>query len=328
MFRMTCLIKVDKFKPFSPNSLTWNRSVYNLCDSGTIKIPSVTQIKKGGADDNEIEQSANLFKEGMKVEFYAGYNGDNPLRFKGFISRIDFTIPVVLQLEGYSYQLRNKLDFSKLYVNTTAKKILQDLIVGTDIKLSRNIPDIPFDKARFEKKTGIQVLEWFKDQGLAVYFNFDTLYVGGLLLEPNKTIKLRLGWNTIKDDELRFEKQELAQVRFEVTSSRDKDGKRIKATSGNKDNTTKVIKTLIKDLTTQKDIAKQNQKQFGQGYRGSITTFLVPYADPGMAVSIDDTKHENRKGLYFCPSIEGTFSPSGGRQKISIGYSLGSKLKS
>jgi hypothetical protein len=330
MFLMTndiVVTGINANKPFKASAMKWRRSVEDFSDTCTIKLPGITRLKTVGdnyeIDGKKMVQTGLLFKEGMKIEVFAGYNRENDLQFKGFIRRVNFSIPLEIECEGYSYQLRKKLDFSKSYKNTTVRRMLTDLIQGTDIRLSDLIPEIPIEKATFINISGIQMLEWLKEKCLlAVYFNNDTLYVGGLELEPKVTKRFRLGWNTVKDSELKFGDKEFADLRIEI-ANRSKDGKKQKAFSGKKDGQVKVLKTLITNEQIKKDIAERERKRLtNAGYEGSITAFLKPYVEPGMAIDIDDTKYPERKGKYFVSAVEGEFSKSGGRQKIVIGNSL------
>jgi len=324
MFRMTSDILIGNFKSVKPNAAHWERSVDNFSDSATIKLPAIAMLKRLG-DEYERVQTGQQFKEGMQVTINAGYDDVNDLRFRGFVRRINFTIPMELECEGYSYQLRKKLDFNKSYKNTTVRKILNDLIQGTNIKLSSKIPNIPLEKAVFQNCTGIQVLEWFKEKCLlTVYFNFDELYVGMQQLEPKTTKRFRLGWNVIKDNELKFNDQkEFAEVRIQM-ESRKKDGTKEKAFVGKKDGQVKKLKSVIKDKSVLTAIAQEQRNTIlNQGYEGSITAFLVPYVEQGMAAHIDDAKYPARTGKYFVTGVTGDFSNGGGRQKIYIGNTLG-----
>jgi hypothetical protein len=66
----------------------------------------------------------------------------------------------------------------------------------------------------------------------------------------------------------------------------------------------------------------QKQALLNRGYEGSLTAFLVPFAEPAMAVQIDDPKYPARAGKYFIEAVEGEFGSGGGRQKIKIEASL------
>src|SRR5665213_236632 len=103
MFIMTANVTSGPYKPFSPSSLTWKRSIDSYSDSAMIKIPAVCHL---GKDRNyNLVDTASQFAEGMKVQINAGYDDNNDLRFIGFIKRINYTIPLELECEGYAYQL-------------------------------------------------------------------------------------------------------------------------------------------------------------------------------------------------------------------------------
>jgi len=326
MFRMThdiIVTGVNQDKPFKANLMKWNRSVENFSDSASFKVPGITRLRKEG-DVYDRVATGLIFKEGMKVTLSAGYDGNNEVRFMGFIKRVNFTIPLEVECEGYSYQLRKKLDFTKSYKDTTVKSILADLVQGTDIALSTAIPAIPIDKAVFQNVTGVQVLEWLKDKCLlTVYFNFNTLYCGMQQLEAKTTKNFILGWNVIKDNELKFNAdKEFADVRIQV-GARKKDGERERQYSGKKDGQVKKYRSAIKDAATLARIADQKRSELvNRGYEGAITTFLTPFVEQGMAVQIDDNKYPERTGKYFVTGVAGEFSNTGGRQTIKIGNSL------
>lgn len=324
MFRMTSSVKVDSFKPFKPTNLKWKRSIENYSDYAMIKIPAKGSLVINGKV--ETMQTASQFKEGMKVELFVGYNDNNMLRFKGFVRRVNYTVPCEIECEGYSYQLRKKLNFTKNYSNSTVKKILEDLVEGTDIKLSKSIPNVPIKRAEFRNCTGTQVIDWLKDKCLlTVYFNFDELYCGLAYVEPKSKIKLRLGWNVIKDNSLKFnDKKEFANVRIKLVQ-RGKTGVKKVSFYGPKDGQVVEKKiSLIDDPKVLEDIAKREKERLtNRGYEGSLTTFLEPCFNVGDSIMIEDLKYQERKGTYLGTGVEGEFSSSGGRQKITIGMSLG-----
>ena len=324
MFLMTADIKLGAFKPVKPNAVRWSRSIDSYSDTALIKLPAIARLKREG-DEYENVQTGLQFKEGMKAEVYCGYDGKNDLRFKGFIRRVNFTVPLEIECEGYSYQLRKKEGYTQTYGSTTVRQVLADLVSGTDIKLSESIPDIPLTNIYFKNVKGTDVLEYLKDKCLlTIYFNHEVLYCGLRMTEAKATIKHRLNWNVLKDDGLKFEtNRELATVNIQV-EKRSKDGTKKKAKQGVKDGSVKILKIRhIDDEALLKEIAEEErQKLLFRGYEGSITSFLHPVAEPGMASRIDDVRYPERTGTYFIEKVDGDFSTSGGRQKISIGAFL------
>jgi hypothetical protein len=330
MFRLTADIFFSGIAgAVKPTAVSWSRSVDNFSDTATIKLPSVCRLKREADSYAEFKairsQTALQFREGMTVKVYAGYNGENDLRFSGFVRRVRLSVPVEIECEGYTYPLRKKVDFSKAYKNTTVRKILEDVVAGTGIKLSDDIPHVPIEKVTFQNISGLQVLEWFKQKCLlTVNFNHDTLYVGLRPIQPRQTVKFSLGWNVINDNDLTFEdNKELADVRVEI-GGKQKDGTLAVEVFGQKDGQSVKLGTLLRDPDSLKAIAEQQKRSIvNRGYEGSMTTFLQPFCEPGMGAEIDDMKYPERKGRYLITGIDGDFSSAGGRQKIKIGYSLG-----
>ncbi|RXK57572.1 hypothetical protein ESA94_20450 [Lacibacter luteus] len=323
---MTADIIVGPYKPFKPHSFSWKRSIDSYTDSAVIKIPAVAVVRRVGDQYKQV-QTGLQFAEGMKVEAYCGYDGNNPLRFKGFIRRVNFSVPLEIECEGYSYQLRKKEGYTKSYASTTVKQLLRDLCAGTDIVLSDSIPDIPLKNIYFKNVKGTDVLDYLKSKCLlTIYFNYEVLYCGLKMTEAQTTVKHRLNWNVLKDDQLKFEQnRELAKVTIQL-EKRGKDGTKTKSKNGPKDGMLKILKVrhIDSEALMQQIAEEERKKLLFKGYEGVITTFLFPVVEPGMASQIDDVRYPERASTYFCEKVEGDFNSSGGRQKISIGAYLGS----
>lgn len=326
MFVLTANVTLGGFKPVKPHSLKWKRSIDDYSDTAVVTVPAITMLKTTGDQYEKVDTGLQL-KEGMNVIIEAGYNGNNVKRFEGFIRRRNFSVPLEIECEGYSYQLRKKVGYNKSYpANTKLKVLLNDLIEGTDIKLSALIPDITIDSpVYFKNVKGSDVLDWFKEKMLmTVYFNYNELFVGLRETEIKSEVKLRLGWNTIKDNALKFnDEREYADVKIQL-AKRNKDGTINVTDDGSKSTGIKIEKIEVKlSDELNKQIAASLKKQLlNVGYEGTITTFLIPYAEPGMKATIDDPRYHERKGSYFIESVDGELSPSGGRQKIKIGNAL------
>lgn len=321
---MTADIKFEGFKAVKPSSLKWNLNIDNISDTAMIVIPAMC----GLIDKNNnysLVQTGMQIKEGLKVEIYAGYDGRNDLQFKGFVKRINFKVPMEVECEGYSYQLRRKM-INKSFGKTTVKSVLGYLLDGTDITLSDKCPaNIDFEAQTFQNYTAMQVLEYLKEKYLlTVFFEFDKLYVGWRATYNAGTAKLRLNWNVVKDDQLLFATYTGSTVHIEL-ESRAKDGTRKKKKSGNvlRPGDVKKVKTRI-DNDADKELAANDLQllENKKGFTGGMLAFLKPYVRPGMTVEIIDKNYKERNGSYFIDSVDGSFSTSGGRQNIKIGFGL------
>lgn len=326
MFRMQAIVKIGNFPTLvKPNAVEYKRSVDDFSAAAVVKLPGLARLR-GSNNEYKIVNAAEQFAEGMTMQVYSGYNDNLPLRFKGFIRRINFTVPVELECEGYSYQLRKKEGYTRSYASTTVRQLLAELVTGTDIKLSEAIPDIPLKNVWFKNVKGTDVLEYLKTKCLlTVFFENEILYCGLRMTEPSATKNLRLGWNVIKDTDLKFDTgKELATVNIRVEKTQ-ADGTKAKATVGAENGEVKVLKiSNISDPVLLKQIAAQKRKELQyRGYEGSVTLFALPVITPGMAVEIYDKRYPQRTGKYFVEAVEGSMSVSGGgRQKIKIGASL------
>ncbi|MFC3158995.1 hypothetical protein SAMN05443633_107153 [Chryseobacterium arachidis] len=310
------------------SKVTWKSEVGSFIDSCTIELPRISYLKTDKVQTQDLnkertssERKGYAFKEGDKVSVSLGYNNDNKLRFKGFIKRVNMGVPVKIECEGYGYQLYDII-FKGSYTSVTVRKLLEDLVKDTDIKLSGEIPEIPLKNVRFKNVSGIKVLEWLKDEcKLAVYFNMNEIYVGTLFGKTQDSVKVKIGWNTVKDDE--FNQKEVDKsVKIVIKEKNDKG-------EVNKTKSDQAKSSTEKDLKIKagipapflKQIANRLQtKENYKGYEGNITLFLEPYATKGMVLKLDGGMYPDKTGEYFIESVSGEFGASGGRQTVTLGF--------
>jgi len=325
MFIMTSDIIVGKYKAVKPNAVKWKCSVSNYVDTCSIKLPLAKYLKstvEGTEDVNIVSEKRTVFSEGDAVSVALGYNGDNTVRFKGFVNRINYGTPFELECEGYSYQIKKKL-FKKQYTTVTIKHLLTDLIAGTDIKLSQYIPDVTINNITFKNTPGLKVLEWLeKECACTVFFDFDTLYAGAVRFPiPKPAQKLQLGWNTVEDKEFR-KTIESDETQINIIEKTAKGSVKRTASDMRKfDNATDVKVRKGLPAAFLKMLANELQKQKNYlGYQGNITCFLIPVFEKSGVATISDNRFPERNGSYFVDTVEGSFDKSGGRQKVILRY--------
>ncbi len=338
---MTSDISVGKYKLVKPNKVTWKSDVNSFIDNCTIYLPRIAYLvteKQSTEDINAInEKKIYDIKTGDKVSVSLGYNKKNDLRFVGFVKRVNMGIPVQLECEGYGYQLYDII-FNKTYASVTVKQLLTDLTAGTDIILSKEIPDIPLKNVRFKNASGIKVLEWLKGEvKLSVYFNFNELFVGTMFGKVQDRVKVKIGWNTVKDDD--FKQKNVDQKINIVIREKDQKGvvKKVKS-----EKTGKVTEKIVKPKQPKQDkysndklvkiksgipaqfmreIANRLQtKEDYKGYEGNIILFLKPYVRKGMVMELNGGIYHEKSGEYFIESVSGEFGEQGGRQTAQLGF--------
>ena len=342
MFVLRSDITIGQFVGIKPHSVKVNKSIHQYCDRALITVPITARIIRAGEVITQSAETAKTITEGMKVVIKLGYNNTLNEEFEGYVARVNFTTPCEIECEGYSYQLR-KQTYLKTFKNTTLLELLQFLVIGTDIKVdTQNIPEFKIDKIAFSNNTGTECLELIKkksDHTISIYFTKNILFAGLVGLPVKATTKYRLGWNVIKDGNL---KQRIANNQ-DVTIhfvNQQKDGTKKLVTSGNKSKlVANVITTtgssgekgevkVVKSNWTSDTEALQMQADAKHlqlsydGYEGKITTFLLPYCEPGFKSAIDDQKYVERSGNYFSEATEVTYNKSGARRIVDIGLKL------
>ena len=246
------------------------------------------------------------------------------MEFEGFVSRVNFTSPLEIECEGYSYQLR-KQNLKGTYKNIELKDLLKIITAGTDIVLSDNIPSFKIDKIVLQGKDGCRVLEEMKGtskQLIRFFFLGNLLYAGLAFSNPKGIVKFKMGWNVIKDGGLKL--RQAKNQNYEVNWVGEKnDGSKTSVKSGNKG----VIKThvshMITDTSTLQKLSDAEHKKLSfDGYEGKITAFGIPFCQISDKAILTDEKYPERGGNYIVENTEVTYGMSGFRRTIEIGAKL------
>ena len=327
---MTSDIRIGQYVAIKPNEVKWKCSASNFVDTCGIKLPLATYSKTttNATDMGELARYYDslevarevVFKEGDPVEVRLGYDGDNTLRFKGFVNRVNRSTPLEVECEGYSYQLKNVV-FNKSYTKTKLKNILLDLTAETDIKLSPYIPDLTLTNVWFKNTPGLKVLEWFQKECLCrVFFDFDTLFVGASKFAiPKPTEILRMGWNTAADRELKKTVTDGQTVINIVVKEPSGSVRRVKSDQRRYSNVKEVkARAGLSEEWLKKVANELQQDENYKGYQGDVTAFLVPTFGKGYVAEIWDGRFPERAGNYFVETVEGSLGSGGGRQKLTL----------
>lgn len=339
MFTLNSDIKIGIYSSVKVHEVRVNKSVYQYTDKAIIKLPIGGRVRLGGQLGSDSVRYNTLINEGDAVKIDLGYNGKLYTEFEGFIARVNFTTPLQVECEGYSYQLR-KRTYLKTFKKTKLLDILLYLIAGTDIQLNTaHVVDFEVTKLVLDNHSGTEALELLKK----ISNNLVCFYFQGRVLNaelyPAKPqageVKYKMGWNVYRSDDLK--KRQASNQDVEVVYEASKqDGSRLTATGGKlkaykvvakADSGTfgekKVIKTSITDDASIQKLADSSQSKLSyDGYEGNINCFLQPYCEPAWKAIITDAKYPERAGNYLINSTEVTFGMSGARRKVEMGLKL------
>lgn len=325
MFALASDISIGKYSHVKPHEVKIKKSIFEYVNKAVIKLPLTARVKQSGKIITATTETAKEIKEGDKVIIQLGYNGSLKTEFEGFVARLNFTSPLEVECEGYSYQLRKK-QMSGTMTKTTLLDVMKKLVEGTDIVLDeKQIPKFPIDKIIMEKKTGTEVLEQLRkisNQLIRFTFTGNTLW-GGLAYFQNKgEVKYRLGYNVIKDGNLKKREAKNDEVTVNWVGEL-KDGTKVTATSGTKGKVQVRSSHAITDKESLRQLADADvQKQSYDGYEGKITAFGVPFCDTGYKCILEDVKYPERGGNYIVQTMEANYGLSGFRRSVGIGAKL------
>jgi hypothetical protein len=313
------------------NNIEAERDIFKINSSCYIRIPLSARLKYDGAQAGESVQTAKQFERGDKVSVWLGYappsgevEGALKLEYEGFISRINFKTPLEIECEGYEHLLRTPVE-TKTWGKTTMKEVLQYIIKGTEITLSDDVPDVPFTKFIIPaESTRLNALQMVKEQyGMTIYFTGAELYAGLAYTVDRGTVKYKLGWNTIQSDNLKYRHEDDVSLKIKAVWIKP-DNTKIEAEVGDPNGS---VRTLFFYNVESKEALKQMaaeeiKKHKYSGYEGKITTFLQPFAIPGMKAELTDPKYEEREGTYYISKTKVTAGTSGGRREVEITVKL------
>lgn len=317
MFVMCCHIKIGGVSFKAVNDILIKRSVYNLAATAMIRIPVTAVLKYAGKPPTYIE-TARALKVGDPVVIRLGYDGSLNEEFKGYVKRLNYTVPLEVECEDEYYQTRSvNCVFSKK--STSLRSCLNEILPAIRIGYCT---DLTLKNFVINNKPGSWVLGLLKKEyGLTVFFDLDgKLYLGRTTDFTGAIVKYRLRYNVIRDSELKYQLADDVKLKVKAVCYY-KDGTKIEGEIGEDGGEKKTLYYYdVKDATELKELATLELKRYSyDGYRGKIETFLLPYVQPCMVAEIDDPVYSERNGAYLVESVETRFGTGGGRRTVEIG---------
>lgn len=320
-FTLNSIITIGPYKFRGVSQVKISMSIHSFINTCIITVPATCRLRLTGEEKTESLgfTTAKVFTEGQKVLVQLGYNGKYNEEFEGFVRRINLSSPCEIECEGYVNQLRKPL-VTKSFVRTTLNELLTYVIAGTEIVLAKEIPDLKINKIIIKGQTGAEVLEVLKKEfSLYIFFHGKELFAGLAYTQYKGTVKHKLGWNVIKDNELKLREANKIQLQVNLIGVK-QDGTKVIVKRGDNSNNIQKRKThFITDEETLKKIAdKMVADQKYNGYEGKITTFGIPFFQHGWKSDLIDPRFPDRSGKYLIDSLEVTYGRTGYRRKAGL----------
>jgi hypothetical protein len=313
-------IKINDIDFYSVNAVKITKSLDEISDTAIIKIPTSARLKRESAN-SDVEVS-KVFKQGDKVEILFGYTNYYK-EFEGYIKRINYTTPLEIECEDSMYKLRQK-SITKSWSKTTLKDIVNFLIAGTGIELIRELPVINFSSFYLKDVNSAFALQKLRDEyGLYIYFvGLKRLYIGFTASSNPVQINYNLGGqrsNVIKPS-LKYRLAEEIKLKIKAIHIK-KNNARTEIEVGDADGELRTLYFYdIENPSELKKLASQEIEKYKfTGYEGSLLTFGLPIARPGMTSKINDYIYPERSGTYLVKSVETEYGSKGIKRKVEIG---------
>ena len=322
MFVLTSEIKIGQFTFRSISEVEIIKSIEELSDTATIKMPSKFIVRQNGKE----KLVENALKIGNKVSIKLGYEEKyEGVEFTGFVVAIGSKIPLEIKCEDAMWLLRRKNITHAFNDKTPLKTILQKVVENTEIELSDKIPDVEVEKFIIRNANGTQVLQKLKEHlALSIYLDSEGKLYAGLeqLNNLHKEAIYDLNYNLVENN-LEYKTAEQKRLRIKYTYM-DSKNKKKSVEVGDKDGELRTFHTsIISDEKKMEQMAHaEMQKLKYDGFEGSVKSFLIPFSTNGMTAVIKDKEHPNREGKYFIKKVVTSFGSNGARREISISNKL------
>jgi len=338
-FRINWYISIGSYSLAILDSVEIHKSVDLLADTCTIKIPA-TAYNKPLPQNSSNELGDNIsgkIKRGDLVKVFLAYNLPNDdwskvkPEFEGYLLNINTDDgSIILNCEDDLFLMRVAVK-DKQFKSTSIKEIAQYLISETKCGLKLNCSlNILYDKFVISKATAYDVLKKLQEETKGnIYIKKNTDGTGVLNIHPPYTEKH--GYvdysfqENIEKSDLKYKNASDKKLLIEVENT-GKDGKKVVVTSG----TTGGDKVTITGYGLSKSSmqiladAEYRRRQY-DGFEGSITTWLIPYCEPGYTCTLTDEDYQYKNGSYYTPSVTTSLDGSGGGvRKIQMGIKVGS----
>lgn len=324
MFTLACDITIGKTRLNQVNDLKIEKSWKNLDDKAMIKLPRVNKLL------------SENFKAGDPVSICLAYEGiDSCLEFEGYVKKVKPNIPLIIECEDPTWLLRqtsiNHSWKGQIKLHEVVSYIIDEVNkqgLGKSVTLAAAIDDIILTDYPISGVSAAEAINNLrKTYGLAAYFRGHELYVGlayGRLLGD---VAYDVSRNVIKNN-LTFRNAEDVKVRVKATSiQKNNEFRTIEIGDTTGDQRSLFFYNIEEGPHLENRAKTELEKLKYDGYEGYITTFLIPYAAPGMTGVITDPDHPKLKnGSYVIDSVTTTFGTKGARRKIELGTLVGTKI--
>lgn len=323
-YTLNCKIKIGNVSFESVNEVRIKRSIFSIGDTAVIKLPLSAHLRNSATGEMKKVKTSQQFKVGDPVMIQLGYDGMLKKEFYGYVNRLNLRMPLEVECEDHTWPLK-KINIKYAWKSATLREILTYIGDLAGFELLEGIPDVTLTNFYVNDQTALWALQKIKDTyGLTLYFTLDGLLYAGLAYTREAgSVRFTTGRNIIKSDDLKWVNSEDVRLKIRAVSM-ERNGSRIESELGDTDGEVRTL--YFYDIHSKQELEELARAEIGKykytGYRGVMSCFLQPWAEPSMTALLNDELFRERSGNYFIESTEVIFGLNGARRKISLGAKL------
>lgn len=309
-------IKIGDYTLGMLDKVEINRSVELLADTATITLPESEYNRK-----IEIERE---LKRGDKVIISLGYEETGlELEFEGYLQRISTDkSTITLYCEDELFAFRKAVP-NKVFKKIPLRKLLEQLTnaLGGAYAISCSY-EWTYDKFVWHNATAYDVLKKVQEEsGADIYLDGKTLHIH----PPGEIIGKERHYNfayNVEEANLSYRRAEDKKIQV-VVKALLPDGKVREVQLGTVGGDKIELKCPTSDEASMRKRGESEllRRSF-DGYDGTISTWLIPLCQPSDTAILHDKDYPEKDGAYFVRSVKTSFSSSGGKREITLGFRL------
>lgn len=316
MYTMGYDIQVGDFRLGMLDSVEIHRSVELLADTAVITLPA--------SEYNKALNIEDLIHRGDRITVRLGYM-ESGLKdeFSGYVQRVGTDNGnITLECEDNLFKFRVPIPdevLKDVSLDTLLKKVVEGVGGGYEIDCDYTWK---YEKFVIHTATGYDVLKKVQEEcGADIYLQGNVLHIHPPATRQGNDVYYDFAYN-IEECDLTYRRAEDRKVRV-VVKALLPDGKvkeyEVGATGGDRVE----VRSASSDDASMKQRGESEVRRFSfDGYDGTITTWMIPYCQPGDVAQLHDADYEYKDGRYYVRSVTTEFSSSGGKRTIELGIRL------
>ena len=308
-------------------------------------IEDYAMIRFSGQDDSQGREIEEEVRRGRYVEISVGWNADNVTEFKGYIQNVTTGDGLYINLMDFSFLFRTTLIEEKSFSATaTAQEVLQYLADQVNDKKKSKLPAdvqivVAVDRAllgrvmpnfKIPPVHGLEALRMVARQlPYNIFFRDNVICLWRRFVQDSAVRGIRKSLQVdknVKDFSLEYMHAEDREYVCQAIGIRP-DGSVITGEASTNDlGEGEIIRQHFAiSPEAPPEAVKQSLDRDAQemlkvwsydGFKGTITSWIVPYIDRGHIVALQDDKYAQREGLYFVISYQLVWKTNQGTFRI------------